>query len=501
MLSWIGLGGSATRKTSRLGSQDTEEDYEAAKLQDDPALKTIQDNPQAMLPASTATSTQEVPEQSPPLNKMKAASAPIPSDARLVIDTLRKDLGSQRKMLEEFYSKMEPMMIQLKSVTESYNKLKSETNPDQLKSHFVSSARFAEAIADLKLEMNTCKAEVSQARSGISSARPENVAVASSMQSVMPYAQAGGNWREELHERIIELRQEFARGYVRRDEFITAMNEVREQSLKDVSSLQDALESSARKVGSLRKELQPGSISPMQALDNKASTFPSMQTALSPQRALADTTNRNKRSPKDAEVQIILYRKEGSKLGLSLDGSDGKSLMIDRIATEGDIPSWNAANPSQAVKPGDRIVAINDVRGDSGMLIDEMASSSSMKTVLMVVRQAESQSRKVIHLDEVQPRMSNNARNNERNKQLFVRLPANRDEKLGMSLKCDEDDILKIAKIVPGCVQRWNDTNPNSAVRSGDQLISVNGKSGSPTSMLEELKDGGEINLVFVRNE
>jgi len=70
-----------------------------------------------------------------------------------------------------------------------------------------------------------------------------------------------------------------------------------------------------------------------------------------------------------------------------------------------------------------------------------------------------------------------------------------------MSLRCDEDDILTISRIVPGCVQRWNDNNASLAVRHGDQLLSVNGQTGSPTAMLEELKQAGEITLVFLRNQ
>jgi len=473
MFEWIGLGG-----------EDETEIDEVKRLQ--ARIHELSNNVKTGQPHQ-AVIAPPGPQQPPHHMSGQLAVSPIPSDARQVIEVLRTDLGSQRKMLEDFYHKMEPMILQLTTMTESFDKIKHESNPTHLKAHFVSSARFAEAIADLKLELNACKvAQTPRAEVEQFAAQ----AVANSMQGMIQSQgrQHGGAnagfGRDEFNERLIELRQEIARGYVRKDEFLAAISAAKDQSTNDVSLLQNALESSAAKVGSLRKADMHSASTP--SLEN--SPNPMYQPRLSPR---LEITSRKSPRRDDGEVQIVLNRREGSKLGLSLDGSDGKALAIERITPEGDIPSWNAANPSDRLKPGDRIVAINDVRGDSGMLIDEMASSSNSKTVLMVARQAEF--RKVIHLDEVQPQMKNN--------HIFVRLPANRDEKLGMSLKCDEEDVLKIVKIVPGCMKRWNENNARMAVRTGDQLISANGKSGSPTTMLEELKDGGEINLVFLRIE
>jgi hypothetical protein len=306
------------------------------------------------------------------------------------------------------------------------------------------------------------------------------------MQSALQKANIGGGnqWRDEFNERMIELRQELVRNYVRRDEFTTALNQVKEQSLRDVSSLQNALEASARKIGGLRRTELPAVEPPkpsnqMQAVERNqvsASRAPNMQNS--------------RGSSQEHMVLITLHRHQGSKLGLSLDGSDGKTLLIESIAKDGDIPAWNAENPSLAVKPRDRIVSINDISGDSGMLIDEMSLSSASKTILQVMRAPGN--RNVVQLDDVEPYAK---------KQLFVRFPADRGGNLGMSLKCCENDVLKIAKIAVGCVQRWNENNPSLAVKVDDQLVAVNGKSGSPSVMLEELKEGGEINLAFVRNE
>jgi hypothetical protein len=62
-------------------------------------------------------------------------------------------------------------------------------------------------------------------------------------------------------------------------------------------------------------------------------------------------------------------------VGVSVTSLDGKTLLIDAIAggAEGDglVQKWNKENPSNAIEVGDRILEVNDIRGNAGDLLDE----------------------------------------------------------------------------------------------------------------------------------
>merc|ERR1711862_1046351 len=97
------------------------------------------------------------------------------------------------------------------------------------------------------------------------------------------------------------------------------------------------------------------------------------------------------------DMLITLHRQPYSKLGMRLDGGDGDSLVIQGIAHDGDIPNWNANNPMQILKPGDRIVAVNGVRGDCQTMIDQLSSTG--KTTLHILRYQTKRGKVIVHLD------------------------------------------------------------------------------------------------------
>jgi len=82
---------------------------------------------------------------------------------------------------------------------------------------------------------------------------------------------------------------------------------------------------------------------------------------------------------------VLLEKKSvDEKLGLSVDSSWGKFLLVD-TAPEGMIASYNAgADPEKQIKEGDHIVAVNDVREDVEAMTN--AIKESLKLSLTVER-------------------------------------------------------------------------------------------------------------------
>mmetsp|Transcript_74678 Transcript_74678/g.192713 ORF Transcript_74678/g.192713 Transcript_74678/m.192713 type:complete len:143 (+) Transcript_74678:56-484(+) len=74
-----------------------------------------------------------------------------------------------------------------------------------------------------------------------------------------------------------------------------------------------------------------------------------------------------------AEYEIIVDKSKGTRLGVDVDHQDGMTLLIEGISP-GLIETWNIARskePHLMVNVGDRIVAVNDHRGDVLQLVHE----------------------------------------------------------------------------------------------------------------------------------
>mmetsp|Transcript_84262 Transcript_84262/g.212473 ORF Transcript_84262/g.212473 Transcript_84262/m.212473 type:complete len:138 (+) Transcript_84262:127-540(+) len=69
------------------------------------------------------------------------------------------------------------------------------------------------------------------------------------------------------------------------------------------------------------------------------------------------------------EWTVTLKKKEGTRLGVDVDVTDGITLQIDTV-TAGLLQDWNDANPDKAVKKLDRIISVNGHRGDATKLTD-----------------------------------------------------------------------------------------------------------------------------------
>ncbi|CAK9023155.1 unnamed protein product [Durusdinium trenchii] len=82
------------------------------------------------------------------------------------------------------------------------------------------------------------------------------------------------------------------------------------------------------------------------------------------------------------EFEIKLTKTYGkSRLGVDVDLTDGFGLVVDQV-TEGLIRDWNQVHPEQAVIKGDRIVAVNGVRGNSNEITEVCKSQAVLELVI-----------------------------------------------------------------------------------------------------------------------
>lgn len=59
------------------------------------------------------------------------------------------------------------------------------------------------------------------------------------------------------------------------------------------------------------------------------------------------------------------------KVNMELSDADGKSLRVEHI-TEGLVSAWNRSHASFLVKIGDHVVTVNDKRGNSALMLEEL---------------------------------------------------------------------------------------------------------------------------------
>ncbi|KAF4738201.1 hypothetical protein FOZ63_011587 [Perkinsus olseni] len=68
------------------------------------------------------------------------------------------------------------------------------------------------------------------------------------------------------------------------------------------------------------------------------------------------------------KMWIVTIEKGGSRLGIDVDHNDPSYLLVEGV-TGGVVGAYNGDHPAEALQPGDHIVEVNGVRGDSlGMI-------------------------------------------------------------------------------------------------------------------------------------
>eukprot|EP00413_Alexandrium_margalefii_P024567 CAMPEP_0204575766 /NCGR_PEP_ID=MMETSP0661-20131031/41387_1 /ASSEMBLY_ACC=CAM_ASM_000606 /TAXON_ID=109239 /ORGANISM="Alexandrium margalefi, Strain AMGDE01CS-322" /LENGTH=133 /DNA_ID=CAMNT_0051584439 /DNA_START=82 /DNA_END=483 /DNA_ORIENTATION=- len=87
-------------------------------------------------------------------------------------------------------------------------------------------------------------------------------------------------------------------------------------------------------------------------------------------------------SPGEAEFTIKIAKTAvESRLGIDVDLSENVWLHVEAV-NPGLVMEWNKANPRKAVKAGDKIVAVNSVRGDAYAMTEECKASSELNMAI-----------------------------------------------------------------------------------------------------------------------
>merc|ERR1719401_50716 len=324
--------------------------------------------------------------------------------------------------------------------------------------------------------------------------------------------------RQEFNNRVNDLRSEMyakvetssVHANLVSPDIEARIMDVRNELKNDVSALHDLLEHTALKAGHLAiaasECTQDQKALLFQTLKNKEQFIQSKNTAAAvpfpafpqsmgnPQIVFNDimtqnppevfTTDNTPRGgypgsvtppPVTEEFTINVIHQQGEKLGLSLNGQDGQTLLIEKVG-DGVIKNWNDTKSPQ-VFPGDRIVAVNGMRGESKQLIGiaNEALNSGMGTLALTISSA-------------------------RLKEFIIRLFLMKDEKLGLSLDCDEQGVLVVTAVQPGLVSGWNVQHPEKAVMPGDRVVAANGVGGNPSEIIAQTTKGGELQLTIVRH-
>lgn len=76
--------------------------------------------------------------------------------------------------------------------------------------------------------------------------------------------------------------------------------------------------------------------------------------------------------PTELQFDVLVDRSNGASLGLSLDGTDGRSLVITVIEPGGLVHGWNEAHPAKQACEGSRIISVNGISGDAPSMAEEV---------------------------------------------------------------------------------------------------------------------------------
>jgi len=170
---------------------------------------------------------------------------------------------------------------------------------------------------------------------------------------------------------------------------------------------------------------------------------------------------------------------EGS-LGLDIDIVDSVSAVVVGIRP-GLVQRWNSGHPDAALEEGDRIVEINGTFGNAAMIADHLKRDTEWQ--LLVQRPVE-----VVVASS----------------QLW-RLASSREG--GCSCRphglhvgfAEHGTSLMIDKIHEGLMMRWNQANPEQAVKVKDRIIEVNGKRGQASDLVDTLCSSAESLRLVIR--
>mmetsp|Transcript_73713 Transcript_73713/g.159517 ORF Transcript_73713/g.159517 Transcript_73713/m.159517 type:complete len:156 (+) Transcript_73713:31-498(+) len=92
------------------------------------------------------------------------------------------------------------------------------------------------------------------------------------------------------------------------------------------------------------------------------------------------------REPGQEFTIIVDKATDGGTLGVDVDLTDGKCLLIESISGEGIISNWNKNHPDQPVRPRDAVVEVNGKRGNAQELARACLQKDKLEIVLRTGR-------------------------------------------------------------------------------------------------------------------
>uniref|UniRef100_A0A7S1AWC5 PDZ domain-containing protein n=1 Tax=Noctiluca scintillans TaxID=2966 RepID=A0A7S1AWC5_NOCSC len=170
--------------------------------------------------------------------------------------------------------------------------------------------------------------------------------------------------------------------------------------------------------------------------------------------------------------EFVVQLSRAEAVGFDLETVCGK-LLVARLLGSGHAIAWNACHwddHRQTLRPGDRIVSVNGVEGDSSVLIEELKKDRRLKIVFR-------------HAMEYNVSLTRGRRG------------------LGICVVGGHAkmDMLKISAMKDGLVEDFNNSHDEPKIMVGDRIVAVNGVSLDPEGMLHQLKSSSDMDLTLIR--
>ncbi|CAK9058749.1 unnamed protein product [Durusdinium trenchii] len=178
-----------------------------------------------------------------------------------------------------------------------------------------------------------------------------------------------------------------------------------------------------------------------------------------PQFPYQDVVSARRELVRNIEVKVKYEKGSSGKLGVDLDAIDiHRGLVVKGVLPDGLIAEWNRANPENAIKPSDKIFAVNNQVGTVQDLETHIVSSG--------------------------PDLQLSVRRPQR-----IEVTLQRPGSLGLRLhfKKSSKGVLVSEVLADGLATDWNAKNPTRRITAGDRILEVNGEALPPEDLIAKL--------------
>mmetsp|Transcript_73388 Transcript_73388/g.170241 ORF Transcript_73388/g.170241 Transcript_73388/m.170241 type:complete len:391 (+) Transcript_73388:145-1317(+) len=212
--------------------------------------------------------------------------------------------------------------------------------------------------------------------------------------------------------------------------------------------------------------------------------------------------SRGQKYPEGPMEEFTLVIESGKKkvLGVDFDCQDDTTMHVVAVKA-GLMMTYNKmVEPERQVTPGDFIMKVNGVEGDSTKLVERIKQDTRLE--LVVRRPTEL----VVAIGTATSTDFRNSPRRIRTPKFMPRFSCTQAEPedrcqdyFGMQLKDPFGYALVVTRVMAGLVEDWNTENPEQAVRSGDRIVAVNGRTGLAVDLLKWIKASERFHMTIVR--